>query len=398
MKCSDCGQEIAENEEYYCTANDETICEHCMDTDYFICEHCGRICHINDMTTVESRSENTLYWCDDCDRWYDLNYIDSYETADDRIICEYCRDSNYDRCVNCDALIHCDDICQFDDDDEVYCHDCYMQEMDARNSEAFCSVQGYHVRPTIEYYYGKDEVRTEPFKGFGIELEVDDGKIDRNDMVEELHEIVGDHIYYNRDGSLCDNGFEIITQPHTEQALYEINWKEVLSKLVRNGFTSHNNGNCGLHMHVSRAYFGDTEAEQTECIAKIIASDTERYFNNYNYGEHDQRYKCVNLTNSNTIEIRVMRGTLKLSTFLATLDFIITIAKNSNNITWDNVDDISAWFQGMKSETLDYLTSRQAFIANVEKYPFVVNDIEDAINVKTDEIETIRNKLKEINK
>ena len=34
------------------------------------------------------------------------------------------------------------------------------------------------------------------------------------------------------------------------------------------------------------------------------------------------RYTCVNLTNANTIEIRIFRGTLKYNTFLATLQLV----------------------------------------------------------------------------
>lgn len=34
---------------------------------------------------------------------------------------------------------------------------------------------------------------------------------------------------------------------------------------------------------------------------------------------HGSRYTCVNLTNADTIEFRMFRGTLKLNTLIATL-------------------------------------------------------------------------------
>ena len=36
------------------------------------------------------------------------------------------------------------------------------------------------------------------------------------------------------------------------------------------GYTSHQAGTCGLHAHISRAAFGQTEAEQDAAIARVL--------------------------------------------------------------------------------------------------------------------------------
>ena len=65
-----------------------------------------------------------------------------------------------------------------------------------------------------------------------------------------------------------------------------------------------------------------------------LADNYDRY---NRCGSHGMRYKAVNIINDNTIEVRIMRGTLNYDTFLATLDFLITIQKNANNISIDDL-------------------------------------------------------------
>lgn len=36
------------------------------------------------------------------------------------------------------------------------------------------------------------------------------------------------------------------------------------------GYQSHQSGTCGLHVHVNRTAFGETEKEQDEVIARIL--------------------------------------------------------------------------------------------------------------------------------
>ena len=397
--CADCGKVLDEDDIDFHNINGDIVCEDCFNDKYFYCQRCERVESLESCHTIYTNSRDHEYWCQDCmenysfrcdccDDRYSEEDVDNYETASGGLICDYCRDDYY-RCEDCGRMVHCDDVYYLgEDDDYGYCYNCYQNHQGDR----FETVMGYHDRPPMEYYYGDGEEPTRPFKGFGIELEVDEGNIDRNDMAMELHQIVGEHLYYNRDGSLGSNGFEIITMPHTEKALYEIDWEEVLRQLVGNGFTSHNNKRCGLHMHISRAFFGDTEQERTDNIAKMVmfyeifwndirrfSRRTEQQVNSwatrYCGGEtptEDRcksivgtrghgRYRAVNLNNYDTVEFRIMRGSLKYSTFMATLDFLITTAKNSKYIDWASINDQSQWLHGIKDGTVEYMRLRNCF-------------------------------------
>ena len=114
------------------------------------------------------------------------------------------------------------------------------------------------------------------------------------------------------------------------------------------GYLSHAAGTCGLHVHISRLAFGCTYEQQEAAIARLLyfvekfwaellrfSRRTQSQMNRWaaRYGirltpseqmNHAKnscagRYTAVNLTNADTVEIRMFRGTLKLNTLKATL-------------------------------------------------------------------------------
>jgi hypothetical protein len=127
-------------------------------------------------------------------------------------------------------------------------------------------------------------------------------------------------------------------------------WAEVFKTAVSLGYTSHQSGSCGLHVHVSRLAFGETETRQEAAIARVLyffekfweellkfsrrtPRQLDRWAARYGYkeqprdilkhakkGYHGGRYTCVNLSNADTIELRIFRGTLKWNTLMATLE------------------------------------------------------------------------------
>lgn len=161
-----------------------------------------------------------------------------------------------------------------------------------------------------------------------------------------------ENLYCKHDGSL-DDGFEMVTHPMTlAYHQTEMPWAAILRKAVQMGYTSHQAGTCGLHVHVNRNAFGETETQQDAVIARILyfveknweellkfSRRTQHQLDQWaaRYGYKDQpkelldhakksahagRYTSVNLTNKNTIEFRIFRGTLKYNTLIATLQFL----------------------------------------------------------------------------
>ena len=298
-------------------------------------------------------------------------------------------------------------------------------------------ISGYHSNNTKQHMYGllKDQDYKD-FKGFGFELEVDKSDIDGgykslyNNLV--AHAIIDntglekDEVFFETDGSL-DNGFEIISQPHTIDAFYEKtdSWKKMLDILSDATFKSHKAGTCGLHIHVSKAWFGSSERQQNFHIGKIYKffdyywtdllkasrrdTSSTYYCNKNNTSvkrqEENRRHKTENrawqaqakydhdtrhdseshhcaLNNSNygTFEIRLGRGTLNKASFFAWIDLVLTIVKNSSK-GCNKLISARDWLEGIKPSTAMYLLKRKSFTDAIK---ILHNDVYELYNNHTD--------------
>ncbi len=192
-----------------------------------------------------------------------------------------------------------------------------------------------------------------------------------------------------------DDGFEIVTHPMSlDCQLHEMPWAEVLDKAISMGYLSHQAGTCGLHVHVSRKAFGDTLDAQDNAIARVLffverhwaellrfsrrtQRQLEQWAARYGYrdrpGEmlehvkkgHGSRYTCVNLTNADTIEFRMFRGTLKLNTLIATLQLVDHICDAAIFMSDDELHDLpwSSFVSAIKEpELVQYLKERNLYI------------------------------------
>ena len=309
LYCECCGCVIDDDD--YTEWNGQIICSDCLENHTTTCECCGE-----------------RIWDEDV-------YGDN-----DITLCSHCYHHNYTRCSCCDALLHEDDAYYLDG--ETYCRDCYEDEREESN---LIHEYGYKPNPI---FYGEGN------RYFGIELEIDGAGRD-DDFAEELLDIANAHadlLYIKTDGSL-DDGFEIVTHPLTlDYHKNEMPWQAIVDRAKALGYTSHQAGTCGLHVHVNRNAFGETEARQDAVIARILfffeknweellkfSRRTQYQLDQWaaRYGYKDQpkelldhakksahagRYTSVNLTNKNTIEFRIFRGTLKYNTLIATLQLL----------------------------------------------------------------------------
>ena len=310
--CCHCGQEHPlENR---IQVGNDALCERCANEETVLCSHCGERIYRDD----NAGDENTP-------------------------LCQSCYDRHYTNCERCGRIIHVDDAYYGDDyEDDPLCYECHT-----------------HVRRSkiIEDYYYKPEplFRGDGTRYFGVELEID-GAGEDDTSAREVMEIANgnglENLYCKHDGSL-DDGFEMVTHPMMlEYHMKEMPWAKVLQKAIILGYTSHQTSTCGLHVHINRDAFGDTEEEQDAVIARILyffeknweellkfsrrtSHQLERWAARYGYkdqpkellnhakkGYHGGRYTSVNLTNTDTIEFRIFRGTLKYNTLIATLQLL----------------------------------------------------------------------------
>ena len=185
---------------------------------------------------------------------------------------------------------------------------------------------------------------------FGVELEIDGaGEYDSNaDKILAIGNHDEPRVYCKHDGSL-DEGFEIVSHPAMlDSHMHSFPWAQMMNAAVSMGYRSHQATTCGLHVHISRDAFGRTEQAQEAAIARLLFfvekhwnellkfsrrtnRQLERWAARYGYKDtpkemmdhaksyHYGRYTCVNLTNEDTVEIRIFRGTLKYNTLAATI-------------------------------------------------------------------------------
>ena len=82
-------------------------------------------------------------------------------------------------------------------------------------------------------------------------------------------------------------------------------------------------------------------------------------------GHSAGRYVCVNLLNEDTIEFRLFRGTLKLNTFVATLQFIDRICDVALFLSDDEIKSMSwtTFVSGCtQPELVQYLKERRLYL------------------------------------
>ena len=357
--CANCGAEHPLDAMF--RIGSDWLCESCADEFTVVCDACGERVYSED--AVE-----------------DSNYT----------LCESCFDEDYVRCADCDRILRRDRA--YWDDDDAYCSSCW---------DDHCTViHEYSYTPDL-VFHGKG------LRHFGVELEIDGGGTDRYNA-EKLLNIANaeaENLYIKTDGSL-DDGLELVTHPMTlEYHLNEMPWAAVLCKAQELDYLSHAAGTCGLHVHISRLAFGCTYEQQEAVIARLLyfvekfwaellrfSRRTQSQMNRWaaRYGMKltptDQmchaknscagRYTAVNLTNSDTVEIRMFRGTLKLNTLKATLQMVNHLCEVAVSLSDSEVQDMS-WFDFLDTvhepELIQYLKERRLYVNE----PVTVNNEEE---------------------
>ena len=351
--CDSCGQALPRDQ--LKNFDGQLLCPECMERSTVLCNNCG--------TRI----------------WKDEN-----AGTEDEPLCQHCYDRYYVTCVRCGHIMYEDDACyEPGDSDSPYCESCY----EARHH---AYIHDYYYKP-VPVFYG-----TGP-RYFGVELEIDEAGESDSAAAQILR--VGnhsgnEHIYCKHDGSLED-GFEIVSHPMSlDYHLHSMPWAEVLAKARELGYTSHQARTCGLHVHLSREAFGSSEMQQDACIARILyffekhweellkfsrrtPRQLERWAARYGYKEHPKdilshakdsrsnRYTCVNLTNVDTVELRVFRGTLKLNTFIATLQLVDRIFDVALCLSDDELKAMSwtTFVSGCtQPELVQYLKERRLYV------------------------------------
>ncbi len=353
--CDSCGCVTAET--ILLPFDGQLLCPHCLEQATVACSHCG--------TRI----------------WNEENTGDR-ETP----LCQQCYDRYYISCVHCGRLILEQDACypESGDTDAPYCPSCWLQW------KAGVAIHDYYFKPN-PIFFGAGP------RFFGVELEIDGAGEDSANArrLLESGNRCAEHIYLKHDGSLCE-GMEIVTHPMTlDYHLTQMPWREILDTARAMGYTSHQAQTCGLHVHVSRAAFGQTELQQDGAIARILyffekfwdellkfsrrtPRQLERWAARYGYKEQPKdilehakkgcpggRYTCVNLQNGDTVELRIFRGSLRWNTLIATLQLVDRICDMALYLSDQELQSLSwtTFAAGCQApELIRYLKERRLYV------------------------------------
>lgn len=343
--------------------------------EHFQCEHCG---------SAFLGREYALDWsgCPLCESCTDSYYLYS-ECMDGYINTEAAypvfnsvrairRDSADDYCTRNYGARHFvrhSEVHGFMDEDTYseYCDECEDGDSDDDDDRRRQTslLADYHSGVDIGHIpsaaYDKKRV------WLGMELEIECGTQNRMTVVESLHSHVNTdrkYVRFETDGSL-HYGFEIISG-YTGLDVHE-KWLKRFANANLQGCKSHDTSTCGLHVHIDKRDMTPFEAARLMLFInnpaneRLVRAVARRYGREAGYAKfgdksktavhaahvaakrrhndlswmNEDRYEALNFQPERTIEYRLYRGTLKVETIMACLEF-----------TW-----LSYWFARQTSIT-----------------------------------------------
>lgn len=355
--CEYCGQEIDENEAGY--YDGKILCESCWNEHIITCCCCGEPFEKGDKELTE--------------------------ISEGFYVCPRCEDK-YAKCDECGNFHAKNEMWYLDG--KYICRDC--------GAGCLEGIEPYSHKPTPIFYGDSGGVY------MGVELEIDKGgEVDENaNAIRRIANKKGAvRLYTKHDGSI-DEGFEIVSHPMTLEYHKEtMPWKEILNKAKSMGYMSHKTKTCGLHIHVGRAGLGEEDAtigrivyffenfwnelvkfsrrssESLDRWAARYLTKSNRVRKTYDDAKDKAgglgRYVAVNLSNEDTVEFRMFRGTLKYNTFIATLELINHICTLMRDMDDDEVEALS-WNSFCETipkdnkELILYLKSKNLYINEEE--------------------------------
>ena len=269
---------------------------------------------------------------EDCERCNRRMHIDeAYSMPGEGYYCYSCYENNTWFCEACDVRNRSGEACYDCDESEDAPRAAYVHDYSYKPDPNFCSLP--------------DEVTSirTAYMGYELEIEFPKNRHDYTNGAELVTSLANadeyeSNVYLKRDGSL-EYGFEVVSHPATlaYHQSRDLSWMRRIADEV--GARSWGTGTCGLHVHISRSairsnvhlymfwhLFIDNKAQMT----RLAGRDSDRWatFDNVRpkimkviKGEmNPYRYEAVNLTNWNTIEIRMFRGSLRPERVLMALE------------------------------------------------------------------------------
>lgn len=244
-------------------------------------------------------------------------------------------------------------------------------------NKLYSGIKSYHYHHGIEYNERKKKINGVKV---GIELEVE---FKSSTYRDKFSQSKSNWFFLERDGSLNDKGCEIISIPlNLIDAKNPKLWNPVVDALQSKA-VSWDSPRCGLHVHLSKEILGKDDEEYDENLGKLLflyhhflngtSFNTKIFGRASAYRAMDgktssaqaaidlgksvfkikeikhkikndlisknktDRYFDINVLNSNTIEFRKGRGSIKTSRIIMVIEYCEMLCKYAKSAKWDSI-------------------------------------------------------------
>lgn len=333
------------------------------------------------------------------------------------------KDNIIAECARCEKKILPTQLYASDGGVNGYCLDCFL----GVGLGSCILSHTYKPIPVFCHMSTEKESGKRKLLYLGIELEIEHRA---KDLAKSSYSLQSKYpLYVKHDGSL-EHGLELVSYPQTAKYHQKVfNWYKLLKELREGKWTSYNNKRCGLHIHVNKTFFNEKDDILKivlffhKCFDKIkvfakrhnveyckrweqsLINDVKQYKGGTPLGSaNNDRYTCINLQNTNTVEFRIYRGTLNYERFLASILFTDAVCnfvkgysivffvneKHKSNLLWekfidfigknDRYDFLKKYF---KNHTLDNKQISKVVLSSHEDY--------DGVKMKKVQLATISN-------
>lgn len=332
-ECENCGF-IEDTEFMFETEDGGWICDDCRN-DYYYCDHCGKY-STETFTVKGSRydeywcqscidSVDYLYQCQECGEYFPSEYgiYDNYGTQ----ICDDCYSDNFCTCEDCGRIIPSDSA--YFSGDSIYCENC---------------------APVVDYCdpYFYDIRSDKKAVSFGVEIECGTDSRSPQDSFN--------YFYATYDSSI--SGYRTPIEWVSDIFCLDdiMGGGRICDELedIEENFRA--NSSCGLHVHAGRGFFKPLSV----CKARLFihnnycqlvrfcrrSLDDAKHWaedgiqSRYNKGETlaeklqyytRNRYEALNVTNTDTVELRLFAGSTKKTDVQAAVSFYAALIEYCNN-------------------------------------------------------------------
>jgi len=298
--------------------HDITLCNDCADN-ADSCENCNAPVYEGGLTEIRGD-----YWCESC--------IDNCTHS-----CDYCDELVPDGCeCDCDDADNCDMIQSY----STKFHPLFLHTV---TDDGLQLVRNYVYEPEFSNVIAM---------GLEFEMENMQGDYRTNEIAQLFRDAYDNHhLMLKQDGSI-NNGFELVTQPHTLDAFMQhFDW-QLIRDAQSKGMRGWDVGSreIGIHIHINRkAFYTKPEHGRFNASPHLMAFMYFIYSNvksitriagrNVHYGHMSKRYlsdafNCarrgasqysrtyaVNVMNDATVELRMFRSTMRVERVQAYLQF-----------------------------------------------------------------------------